>query len=592
MRKSFRGAGAIASVMALVVVAVGGWFVYRTLAGAGCSGEVPLNVAAAPEIAPAVEAAAQAWIEDGAAVDGRCVAVTVSGTDPVDVAAAVAGLHGISLAGVGRASGTAVMPDVWVPDSSTWLLRLSAAAPGFAPTNNASVAHSPVVVAMPEPVATSFGWPDEQLTWTDLLQQITTGTQLRTGIVDPTRDSAGLSLLLAIGGAASAAGDGAQQAMTGALRALATGRSALRQDLVARFPRSADPAAVASALSAAALSEEDVIAYNAARPPISLAALYPQPASMSLDYPYAVLPGTDPARAAAAEALFSVLDTTAFKDRLGARGLRGPDGSWGQGFEAPRGARAGLPEPPSAAPQPTASSDAGGSGAPGGAPAGGPDPAAVDRALSTWTAVTLPARMLAVIDVSGSMLQRVPTAGGATRMQVTLQAAQRGLGLFDDSWAVGLWTFSTELAGGRDYREEQPVGPLSSQRSRLLASLNAITPKPTGDTGLYDTVLAAYESMQEGWEPGRVNSVVMLTDGRNDDADGISQEKLLADLQALVDPRRPIQVVIIGIGDGVSRDELESITKVTGGGVFVTEDPAKIGDIFLQAIALRPAAPG
>ncbi|MEV0733463.1 substrate-binding domain-containing protein [Polymorphospora sp. NPDC050346] len=577
--------------MALVVVAAGGWFAYRTVLGADCSGRVPLNVAAAPEIAPVIEAAAAEWVEDGAAVDGTCVAVTVSGTDSVDVAAAVAGLHGISLAGVGRASGTAVMPDVWVPDSSTWLLRLSAAAPGFAPTNNASVAHSPVVVAMPEPVATSFGWPDKQLTWADLLQQITTGTQLRTGIVEPTRDSAGLSLLLALGAAASAAGEGAQQATTAALRALATGRSALRQDLVARFPRSADPASVASALGAAALSEEDVIAYNAARPPITLAALYPQPASMALDYPYAILPGTDPARAAAAEGLFSLLDTAAFRDRLGARGLRGPDGTWGQGFEAPRGAQAGLPSPPSAAPGTSASPDPGGSALPG-APARGPDPAAVERALSTWTAVTLPARMLAVIDVSGSMLQRVPTAGGATRMQVTLQAAQRGLGLFDDSWAVGLWTFSTELSGGRDYREEQPVGPLSSQRSRLLSSLNAITPKPDGDTGLYDTVLAAYESMQEGWEPGRVNSVVMLTDGRNDDDNGISQEKLLTDLQALVDPRRPIQVVIIGIGDGVSRDELDAITKVTGGGVFVTEDPAKIGDIFLQAIALRPAAPG
>ncbi|HZM78571.1 MAG TPA: hypothetical protein VFC19_22825 [Candidatus Limnocylindrales bacterium] len=61
---------------------------------------------------------------------------------------------------------------------------------------------------------------------------------------------------------------------------------------------------------------------------------------------------------------------------------------------------------------------------------------AVDQALSTWVAVTLPARMLAIIDVSGSMLQKVPTAGNATRAQVTLEAARRGLGLFEDSWAV------------------------------------------------------------------------------------------------------------------------------------------------------------
>ena len=52
-----------------------------------------------------------------------------------------------------------------------------------------------------------------------------------------------------------------------------------------------------------------------------------------------------------------------------------------------------------------------------------------------------------------------------------------------------------------------------------------------------------------------------------------------------------MQVVIIGIGNEVSETELQSITNVTGGGAFVTQDPSKIGDIFLKAIALRPNAP-
>ncbi|HEX2772209.1 MAG TPA: VWA domain-containing protein, partial [Micromonosporaceae bacterium] len=117
-----------------------------------------------------------------------------------------------------------------------------------------------------------------------------------------------------------------------------------------------------------------------------------------------------------------------------------------------------------------------------------------------------------------------------------------------------------------------------------------IQPKAGGRTGLYDTVLAAYKAVQEDWEPGRVNSVVLLTDGQNDNASGLSQQQLLANLKRIADPKRPIQVVIVGISSDVSQPELQSITKVTGGGVFVTEDPAKIGDIFLQAIALRPAA--
>jgi Ca-activated chloride channel homolog len=176
-------------------------------------------------------------------------------------------------------------------------------------------------------------------------------------------------------------------------------------------------------------------------------------------------------------------------------------------------------------------------------------------------------------------------------MTVTLEAAKRGLALFDDSWALGLWVFSTELAGSRDYRQLTAIGPLSSQRDNLENGIAGIRPKKGGDTGLFDTILAGYKAVQEDWEPGRVNSIVMLTDGKNDDDNGISEAGLLAELKRIRDPERPIQVVVIGIGNEVSKAELDAITKVTGGGVFVTEDPAKIGDIFLRAIALRPTAP-
>jgi hypothetical protein len=197
-----------------------------------------------------------------------------------------------------------------------------------------------------------------------------------------------------------------------------------------------------------------------------------------------------------------------------------------------------------------------------------------------------------VIDVSGTMVARVPTAGGATRLQVTLKAARRGLGLFDDSWAVGLWVFSTELDGRKDYKQLVPISPVVSERARLLSALTGITPKADGDTGLYDTILAAYQTVQKDWDPGRVNSVVLMTDsgGNDDPSGGISLQGLLAKLKETADPKRPIQVVILTIGD-VSTDPLSEITKVTGGGVFSAKDPAKIGEIFLKAISLRSAQP-
>jgi hypothetical protein len=499
--------------------------------------------------------------------------VDVSNTEPADIAAAVASRHGVSLNGVGQASGTTPVPDVWVPDSSTWLLRLRSAASGFAPTTVTSVARSPVVLAMPEPLAGDFGWPNAQITWGNLLSRMSTDTRLRPGIVEPTRDAAGLAGLLALGQAAGAAGADSQKTTTGALRALAAGRSLLRQDLLARFPRSADPASIARGLSAAALSEQAVMAFNAAKPPIPLAALYVEPAPLSLDYPFTIMPGIDPAKATAAEGLLAALRTSGFRDRLAGQGLRGGDGVGGAGFAAPRGAPS-----PAGSPSPTA--------APGGS-ASANAATGIDRVLSTWTAITLPARLLAVFDVSGSMNARVPSAGNATRMQITIQTSLRGLALFDDSWAVGLWTFSTELVGKQDYREQVAIGPLTNQRDKLEGAIRALRPKQNGATGLYDTMLAAYKKVQEDWDPGRINSVLMLTDGENQDNDGITLAQLLTELKKIKDPKRPIQVVILGIGPSVGPEALKQITNTAGGGVFITEDPAKIGDIFLKAVSLR-----
>ena len=583
MRSNLRGAGAVAAATALVVVVAGSWFGYQQLAGPNCSGRIELSVAATPEIAPAVRAAADQWVADGAAVGETCIAVNVAAAEPVDVAAAVASKHGATLAGVGQASGTAVTPDVWVPDSSTWLLRLkSGGATAVAPANGASIARSPVVVALPEPVASRVGWPEKKLHWTDLLNEVTKSTPLRAGIVEPTQDAAGLSGLLSLTAAASATGAAgspqAQEAMVGALRALATNRSSLRQDLLARFPRSSDPTAIANGLGAAALSEEDVIAYNNTKPPIPLAALYLEPAPIPLDYPFAVLPGIEPTKASAARVLFDVLRTPSFKNRLATQALRAPDGNWGDGFKAPQGA----PSPANGGASAVPPSGQGG--------AADLDPIAIQKATTTWSVATQSGRMLCVIDVSGSMKKPVATANGASREQVTVAAASQGLGLFDDSWSIGLWTFSTNLSGSQDYRQLIEIKPLSSNRGPIQQRLASIRPSD-GDTGLYDTMLAAYKKVQQDWEPGKVNSIVLFTDGKNDDANGLTQKALLDQLKKLRDEEQPVQVIIIGIGTEVSRAELKSITDVTGGGSFVTTDPSKIGEIFLQAIALRPPAP-
>ncbi|HEV8175106.1 MAG TPA: VWA domain-containing protein [Actinoplanes sp.] len=562
--------------MAIVLVLAGSWFGYQQLSAKGCSGQIKLSVAAATEIAPAVDQAAQQWITDGANVNGTCVAVNVSAVNPATMAAAVAREHKVSLIGLGPAPASVAVPDVWLPDSSTWLLRLKSEATGFLPTDGTSIAESPVVLAMPSPVARLLGWPNKSIGWKDLLGQMASSNAFKPGIVDPTRDAAGLSGLIALGSAAGNDVAGAQKKV-GALRALAAGSSSIREDLLQKFPRAGDPNDIANSLAAAPLSEEDVVAYNAEKPSVELAALYVEPTPPALDYPFTVMPEVDLKKSAAAAGLRQVLRKASFRNALASAGLRGPDGAAGAGFAAPIGA-------PAASPRPAVPADGGAAGA-------ARQAGAINQLLGSWAAITLPGRALAVFDISGSMLTKVPTAGGLTRAQVTQGAAAQGLALFDDRWAVGTWVFSTDLVGKRAWREVVPITPLSSGRTRLQATIGQITPKKNGDTGLYDTALAAYKTVQDSWEPGRVNSVILFTDGKNENKDGISREYLLSQLKKLQDPKRPVRMVIIGIGNEVDRNELEAITNATSaGGVFIAPDPAKIADIFLQAIAQRTGA--
>ncbi|GAA2571072.1 substrate-binding domain-containing protein [Winogradskya consettensis] len=576
---SLKGAGVVASAMAIVVVLAGSWFGYQQLADKGCSGGIALSVAAAPEMVPAVQQAAKRWSDAGAEVNGTCVNVNVSGVSPASMASTIALKHRVTLSGLGAVSKDGTVPDVWIPDSTTWLLRLRSEASGFQPTDGKSLAQSPVVIAMPQPVAEKIGWPDRKLGWADLVKQMTTGNSLRTGIVDPNRDAAGLAGLLALGGAAGTSAQAKAQ-QVGALRSLALGSSSLREDLLEKFPRSEDAADLTTAISAAPLSEEDVISYNADKPVVPLAALYLDPKPPALDYPYAVMPevGIDLNKSAAATGLRQAMEQPAFRDELARVGLRGPDGVAGAGFANPTGG-----PKPSAAPAAATGTE--------GAAAAGLDAGSINQVLGSWAAITQPGRVLAVFDVSGSMADKVPTADNQSRAAVTRTAATQGLKLFDNEWAVGTWIFSTEMNGKLPYKEIVPISPLTSARSELEASISKITPKAGGATGLYDTALAAYKKVQEDWQPGRVNSVILFTDGKNSNDDGLKLPALVTELKKANDAKRPVRMVIIGIGNEVDANELETITNATSsGGVFIAEDPAKISDIFLEAIASRSGA--
>ncbi|MGI5164784.1 substrate-binding and VWA domain-containing protein [Spirillospora sp. CA-253888] len=546
--------GPLAGAAALALLLGGGVYAFAA-AGEGCSGDggLVLDVAAAPDIAPAVEKAAARFA--GREVDGRCVHVKVRATAP----AAVASL----LSGESLPSAANRRPDVWIPDSGWWAARAvpsPEAGRKVAPfeVTGTSLARSPLVLATPRSAEVRL--PDTS--WGGLLKAAATAPEDRPArlvVPDPARDSAGVGVMLAAD--ATLAGEREKASLfTGVARAVRESSVPTADAPFERFSAGGRPPVVVT-------TERAVWRFNRSGPAEPASVVYPRGGTLSLDYPFTV-PATGADRRAAARAFERSLGSEAAREDVRALGLRSPDGRAPAASDA-AGLREGRPQAMAE-----------------------PADADVRRVTQAWFRLSLGIRMLSLLDVSGTMGD--PIAPGTTRLQATARTAQAGMSLMADDTELGQWIFSTELDGDRDWREMVPVGPLgerigsATRRQLILSALGSTRPKKDGNTGLFETLTAAYEHMTETYKPEFGNTVLLLTDGKgNDDPGGPSLAATLKKLKRTGDPNRPVQVVMIGIGKNVDTRELKEIAKVTPGSVYVAETPEQISRIFLQALSRR-----
>lgn len=236
-----------------------------------CSEDVTLHVAAAPEIAEVLDAHAKEWSSTAPPVDGTCVTVAVKAVDSPSMASAFARANDTKV-DVGDAKLTEpTLPDVWVPESFTWLARFGGDLDKVFNERIDSVAESPVGLAVSQQAAT-----DSQgiMSLND--------TALAPG--DPRADPASLALF-----------------MTGAVDSAST------LDITAE--------------GAKVMSQAAVTIYNAAHPDDPLVFMEPQPNLPRFEYPYVTTKTADAATNRAADAFRSSLLDVGFTNYLADRGL-------------------------------------------------------------------------------------------------------------------------------------------------------------------------------------------------------------------------------------------------------------------------------
>ncbi|WP_406312779.1 substrate-binding and VWA domain-containing protein [Streptosporangium sp. NBC_01639] len=530
----------------------------------GCAGdEVSLRVTASPDIQPAVSQIADRFNKAGHDTGGGCATVTVTKGAPATVAS-------------GLAAGKAGAMDVWIPDSTLWVANLRVKHPEL-PAPGASVAQSPIVMAASGSVIPNLRKSFGAASWDGMINAANVanvegpGRKVRVLALDPSFNAAGLGALLAAAGTATASGAGQEQ-LVGALKALSGStvrdQDALLSSLGVKGSRA--PLGIAS--------EQGVWAFNTVKKPeVPAVPLYPAEGTLNLDYPV-VVTAEDAAVRKAAEAFQREFATDAARKTLHDQGFRTPDGKGGKAVADSGGFQAKAPRALKT-----------------------PDAKTVAGMAQSWSRLNLGTRLLALLDVSGTMALPVPGTG-SDRMRVISRIATEGMRLFPAKSEIGVWEYSTHLtADGTDFRKTVPVGPLAESiggvlRKDLLAQkFAAIRAKPTGDTGLNDTLKAAYGQMTKEYQGDKINTVLVLTDGAgNDDPDGgVSDAEILRYLKKTYNPEKPVSILLIAFGPEAvkGRKQMDALAKATGGEAFIATDILQVRKFFLKGMERRLCTP-
>ena len=470
-------------------------------------------------------------------VAGRLTAETTSCVDVTVTAAAPAAVL------TQLQTGSIQPPDVWVPSSTLWLTRAKDDKVATA-TDAPAIATSPLVLAVSAAEAAALH-PNGRPSVADLVASAATATpasvQLATERLAPERVGA----ILALRDATAGRPDG-----RGALTALL---------------RSATVADVTTATSARPMSEQAVWAGNTGAT-ASLVAIYASQASY--DYPYAVL-STAPATQTAAGRLLDRLTLPSSQQALRSAGFR--DAQGGPGFDL-TGARGVDGAQTSRASRLDATS--------------------LDDAEKTLKAVRLDAKLTTVVDISGSMAWGID-GKGSRRPLPHGHRPGRGAGgaeplpRHDPGRPVGVLREARRrqaLPGRRSHRHPGRRG-----KQQLLAGISSL--QPTGGTGLYTTTLAAVRAAQASWVEGRVNAVVILSDGA-DSENAQSLDQVVATLKAEAKPDRPVPVITIAFGPDADRAAMAALSTATGGAAYRATSPDQIHQVFLDAVGQRACRPG
>ncbi|HUR23271.1 MAG TPA: extracellular solute-binding protein [Acidimicrobiales bacterium] len=496
-------------------------------------------------------------------------------------------------------------PVLWSPAASSWgaIVNQRLTAKGerpMAPAGARPFMLTPLVIAMPRPMAEALGHPDTPIGYADLiaLSQDPAGWgakghpewgRFKFGKTNPNFSTSALSATVAQYYAATAKvrdltlEDLENPKVDAFIRAVES--SVVHYgDITATFLnnwyRNDARGTSLTYVSAVAVEEKSVIDYNRGnpdgitdpgeqpRPPkVPLVAVYPKEGTLFSDNPFYVLdaPWVNAAERDGAKAFERFVQRPDNQRKVVDAGFR--------------------PGNPAVAPGPPISTTNGVDPAQPQTTLGVPAPPVLVRLIEKWGEQRKAARVLIVLDVSGSMGDKA--GDGTTKLELARTAAISALGQFKAEDEVGLRIFSTDIGPQEhsDYVDLVPIGRIDANKEVIRSKIANLA--PTAGTPLYTVANDSFRQLKAGLDPTRINAVLLLTDGRNEDPRNDNLDDTLKALRegSEVATVSPVRLFTVAYGSGADIAVLRRMAEATNAAAYDASDPTTIEKVFTAVVS-------
>jgi Ca-activated chloride channel family protein len=503
-------------------------------------------------------------------------------------------------------------PVVWSPAASSWgqVVNERRTEAGQQPivVGGAAFMQTPLTIAMPKPMADALGYPATPIGWSDILN-LAKNQQgwgafghpewgpFKLGKTNPNFSTSGLNALIAqtYAAAGKTSGLSAEDLDKADVEAFNTGvESAVVHygDTTLTFLnnlyRADQRDAALTYVSAVAVEEKSVIDYNLGnpdgvltpgeqpRPPkVPLVAIYPKEGTLFSDSPYFVLdaPWVTEKQKEAAKVFESFVQQP--ENQKQALDYHFRPGNAAVPIGDPIVAANGV-DPA----QPQTLLEV-------------PDARVLTKLLDKWAVQRKPAQVSLVLDVSGSMGDPADPARPSlgTKLDLAKQAIRDSISLFSPDDVVSFTIFSTGLGDNQDQEILQLVAPGRVADIGEVLRSTVDTLSPHNNTPLYDVTQRTYQTAVSTFDPTRINAVVLLTDGRNDDGndsdDAQQLQQLLGTLRSGNEGQssHAVRVFPIAYGADADADTLQAIADASSSAVYNAKDPTTIAQVLDAVIS-------